>query len=29
MEIFKKGDKKADGWFYWQGARGTLGLTKK
>jgi hypothetical protein len=29
FEVFQKGDKKADGWFYYQGARGTLVLTKK
>jgi hypothetical protein len=29
FEVFKKGDKKADGWFYYQGARGTLVVTKK
>jgi hypothetical protein len=29
FEVFKKGDKKADGWFYYQGARGDFVLTKK
>jgi hypothetical protein len=29
FEVFKKGDKKADGWFYYQGARGNFALTKK
>jgi len=29
FEVFKKGDKKVDGWFYYQGARGTFVATKK
>ena len=29
FEIFSKGPKKADGWFYYQGARGTVVFTKK
>jgi hypothetical protein len=29
VEFFQKGAKKADGWFYYNGARGTFSLTKK
>jgi hypothetical protein len=29
FELFQKGPKKADGWFYYQGARGDMSLTKK
>ena len=29
FEVFLKGKNKMDGWFYWNGARGTVDFTKK